>query len=158
MDELLCLNMNIVRPETDAKNLPVMVWIHGEYSFCHSTNVPVAKCLKGGGFALGSHTETVYDGGEFVKASIEAGTPVIYVAIQYVLLCESKSAATESKTNSYRVGFFGFLGSSKLQAGDKRAAVGNYGKIKPTIRNYYNANNRKASGTKGWPFNLSINI
>lgn len=84
MEEHHCLNMNIVKPETEDKDLPIMVWIHGKEMFVQSRKIMAANYRKGGGFAVGSHTETVYDGVEFVKESLAAKSPVIYVAIQYV--------------------------------------------------------------------------
>ncbi|KAL1404960.1 hypothetical protein Q8F55_008572 [Vanrija albida] len=90
-----CLNLAIYRPKgtkPDAK-LPVLFWIYG------------------GAFALGWNS--MYDGGPLVKASIEAGKPYIFVAI------------------NYRVGAWGFLhgkevtgaGASNLGLQDQRVAL-----------------------------------
>ncbi|KAL5346203.1 hypothetical protein ACLOAV_008469 [Pseudogymnoascus australis] len=66
-DEFACLNLNILKPDTEIAGLPVMVWIHG------------------GGLAVGSNSELVYTGKELVRRSMKAGMPVIYVAINYRL-------------------------------------------------------------------------
>lgn len=60
-----CLTINVQRPagvDADAK-LPVLFWIFG------------------GGFELG--WSGMYDGSSFVERSVEMGTPVIYVAVNY---------------------------------------------------------------------------
>jgi carboxylesterase type B len=66
-DEFACLNLNILKPDTEIAGLPVMVWIHG------------------GGLAVGSNSELVYTGKELVRRSMKAGMPVIHVAINYRL-------------------------------------------------------------------------
>jgi carboxylesterase type B len=75
-----CLNLNIARPQLDgAELLPVMLWIHG------------------GSFWFGSKDEPTTAGTGLVKQSVENGTPVIHVAI------------------NYRLGFFGFAQSDELE-------------------------------------------
>ncbi|KAJ8116476.1 hypothetical protein OPT61_g2100 [Boeremia exigua] len=78
-----CLNLNIVRPrpnDTDEySKLPVMVWIHG------------------GSFWWGSNLEPTFKPDGLVRQSIEAGHPVIHVAM------------------NYRLGFFGFAQSDSLK-------------------------------------------
>ncbi|KPI39656.1 Para-nitrobenzyl esterase [Cyphellophora attinorum] len=73
-----CLNLDINMPTTDKTGLPVFVFIHG------------------GGFALGSNAWPQYDLAAFVGRSVERGTPVIAVGI------------------NYRLGVFGFLASQEL--------------------------------------------
>ncbi|KAI0134986.1 alpha/beta-hydrolase [Daldinia grandis] len=92
-----CLSLRIARPHgtaPDAK-LPVMVWIHG------------------GGHALGSASDVLYEPDGLVKQAVADGQPVIFVGI------------------NYRLGFFGFATSRALldakhtNAGvrDQRAAL-----------------------------------
>jgi carboxylesterase type B len=75
-----CLNLNVQRPRgtTSSSKLPVVVWFFG------------------GGFERGSTKN--YDGTGLIKKSLELGSPIIYVAV------------------NYRVGGFGFLAGSELQA------------------------------------------
>lgn len=82
-----CLTINVQRPagvSADAK-LPVLFWIFG------------------GGFELG--WAGMYDGSSIIGRSVEMGTPVIYVAV------------------NYRVGGFGFLAGQEL-AGDGSTNLG----------------------------------
>lgn len=60
-----CLTINVQRPAGAAEdaNLPVLFWIYG------------------GGFEAGS--TSMYDGSSFVERSVEMGTPVVYVAVNY---------------------------------------------------------------------------
>ncbi|KAJ4423946.1 hypothetical protein N0V82_001374 [Gnomoniopsis sp. IMI 355080] len=92
-----CLSLRIARPrgtQADA-NLPVMVWLHG------------------GGHALGSAYEMLYEPDGLVKQAAADGQPLIFVAI------------------NYRLGFFGFATSEAMieakhtNAGlrDQRAAL-----------------------------------
>lgn len=92
-----CLSLRIARPHgtaPDAK-LPVMVWIHG------------------GGHALGSASDVLYEPDGLVKQATVDGQPIIFVGI------------------NYRLGFFGFATSKALldakhtNAGvrDQRAAL-----------------------------------
>jgi carboxylesterase type B len=75
-----CLNLNIARPKrTGTDLLPVMIWIHG------------------GSFWLGSNNEPTTAGAGLVRQSIENGTPIIHVAV------------------NYRLGFFGFAQSGELE-------------------------------------------
>lgn len=90
-----CLTLNIRRPSgtQPGANLPVLVWIYG------------------GGFETGS-TE-LYDGTNFVSASMDLGMPIVFVAM------------------NYRLGGFGFMpgseilkdGSSNLGLLDQRLAL-----------------------------------
>ncbi|KAF1968472.1 alpha/beta-hydrolase [Bimuria novae-zelandiae CBS 107.79] len=94
-----CLNLNIVRPGEDTmyppNGLPVMVWIHG------------------GSFWVGSNMEPTHEPDGLVRNSVDEGTPIIHVAI------------------NYRLGLFGFAQSGALRqersenAGlrDQRAAI-----------------------------------
>ncbi|KAL7622116.1 hypothetical protein AAE478_007618 [Parahypoxylon ruwenzoriense] len=75
-----CLSLRVARPRgtaPDAK-LPVMVWLHG------------------GGHALGSASDVLYEPDGLVKQAAEDGQPLIFVAI------------------NYRLGFFGFAKSKAL--------------------------------------------
>ncbi|KAL2844687.1 alpha/beta-hydrolase [Aspergillus pseudodeflectus] len=92
-----CLSLRIARPKGTQKNaqLPVVVWLHG------------------GGHALGSGSDILYEPDGLVGQSSTDGTPLIYVAI------------------NYRLGLFGFATSRELierketNAGlrDQRAAL-----------------------------------
>ncbi|RAL02596.1 alpha/beta-hydrolase [Aspergillus ibericus CBS 121593] len=91
-----CLSLRIARP-TGLKDerLPVVVWLHG------------------GGHALGSASEILYNPDGLVKEAVVAGQPLIYVGI------------------NYRLGYFGFATSEAMienkqtNAGlrDQRAAL-----------------------------------
>ena len=94
-----CLNLNIARPKAADREgkgpLPVLVWIHG------------------GSFWWASNTEPTTAPDGMIKQSVENGSPIMHVAM------------------NYRLGFFGF-GSSKalkeegsMNAGlrDQRAAI-----------------------------------
>ncbi|KAL4995867.1 Alpha/Beta hydrolase protein [Aspergillus recurvatus] len=75
-----CLSLRIARPRgtrSDAK-LPVVVWIHG------------------GGHALGSASDVLYEPDGLVRHAVDNGRPVIYVGI------------------NYRLGLFGFATSKTL--------------------------------------------
>lgn len=78
-----CLTVNVFRPHSAQQTnyskqlLPVMVWIYG------------------GAFQVGS--SSMYDGGVYVRSSIEMDQPVILV------------------TFNYRLGAFGFLGGEAVQ-------------------------------------------
>ncbi|KAF1961648.1 alpha/beta-hydrolase [Byssothecium circinans] len=77
-----CLNLNIARPaesKIPKEGLPVMVWIHG------------------GSFWVGSNMEPTHQPDGLVRESVEAGNPVIHVAI------------------NYRLGFFGFSQNAALK-------------------------------------------
>lgn len=78
-----CLNLNIVRPSGyKNKLLPVMVWIYG------------------GGFSVGFNGNPNENTSYVIKASVENGTPIMSVSI------------------NYRVGFYGFPGGVQAtQAG-----------------------------------------
>ncbi|KAJ0115227.1 alpha/beta-hydrolase [Diaporthe amygdali] len=93
-----CLSLRVARPQgTQASaKLPVMVWLHG------------------GGHALGSASEVLYQPDGLVSQAAVDGRPLIFVAI------------------NYRLGFFGFATSEEMirtkqtNAGlrDQRAAFG----------------------------------
>ncbi|KAI1205860.1 alpha/beta-hydrolase [Annulohypoxylon truncatum] len=92
-----CLSLRIARPQFTARDakLPVMVWLHG------------------GGHALGSASDILYQPDGLVKQAATDGQPLIFVGI------------------NYRLGFFGFATSKALidakhtNAGlrDQRAAL-----------------------------------
>ncbi|KAI2471288.1 alpha/beta-hydrolase [Annulohypoxylon bovei var. microspora] len=92
-----CLSLRIARPQSTARDakLPVMVWLHG------------------GGHALGSASDVLYEPDGLVKQATVDGQPLIFVGI------------------NYRLGFFGFATSKALteakhtNAGlrDQRAAL-----------------------------------
>ncbi|RYP24944.1 hypothetical protein DL765_000172 [Monosporascus sp. GIB2] len=75
-----CLSLRIARPlgTKPGSKLPVMVWVHG------------------GGHALGSASEILYQPDGLVKQAAADGRPLIYVGI------------------NYRLGFFGFATSKAL--------------------------------------------
>ncbi|KAL0943725.1 para-nitrobenzyl esterase [Colletotrichum truncatum] len=77
-----CLNLNIIRPAgtTPESKLPVVVWIHGGGFIA--------------GFGADGNTNTSY----IVRDSVENGTPIIAVTI------------------NYRLGFFGFPGGKQVAA------------------------------------------
>ncbi|KAI0793055.1 carotenoid ester lipase precursor [Irpex lacteus] len=82
-----CLTLNVWAPN----NVP------------KGTKLPVAVWIFGGGFEIGS--PTIYDGGVIVNHSIDMGSPVVYVSM------------------NYRVSAFGFLAGAEV----KEAGVGNLG-------------------------------
>ncbi|KAG6910657.1 hypothetical protein DXG01_008701 [Tephrocybe rancida] len=84
-----CLTINVVKPATatPTSNLPVVVWIFG------------------GGFELGG--TAMYDGSTIVDRSIQLGSPVVYVSMNY------RQGVTG----------FGFLASKEV----REASVGNLG-------------------------------
>jgi acetyl esterase/lipase len=59
-----CLSLNIARP-TNARNLPVAVWIYG------------------GAFAIGSSSQSSYNLSNFVDASVRANKPLVAVSLNY---------------------------------------------------------------------------
>ncbi|KAJ5710410.1 carboxylesterase [Penicillium malachiteum] len=79
-----CLNLRVERPlnTRSSDKLPVMVWIYG------------------GGDSIGQIYDSTYDPSNLVAGSVEKGTPVIYVAM------------------NYRLGVFGFAASQALNATD----------------------------------------
>ncbi len=81
-----CLGLNVWTPARDAsQKLPVMVWIHG------------------GGFQIGSSSQTAYDG----EALASRGVVVVSI--------------------NYRLGIFGFLAHPALDRESPRGVSGNYG-------------------------------
>ncbi|OGM50678.1 hypothetical protein ABOM_000454 [Aspergillus bombycis] len=84
-----CLSLRVARPTATRSDvrLPVMVWIHG------------------GGHALGSASEVLYNPDGLIRQSVADGQPLIYVAI------------------NYRLGFFGFA-TSKTMAEHKQTNAG----------------------------------
>ncbi|KDR72573.1 hypothetical protein GALMADRAFT_142888 [Galerina marginata CBS 339.88] len=94
-DEFECLNLNITCPGglTPRSRIPVMVWVHG-------------------GGDHGSGSEWFYDGGAFVRKSIQYGKPVILV------------------TFNFRMGLLGFAANAVIRDDNKAAGeegTGNYG-------------------------------
>ena len=67
-----CLNLNVARPKMEGSRnkLPVMVWIHG------------------GSFWGGSNIEPTTAPDGLIRQSVENGSPIIHVAINYRLGCE----------------------------------------------------------------------
>jgi hypothetical protein len=68
------------------KKLPVYVFIHGQVGFpvfVASPGIAQADLVLTGNFNGGDKSE--YNGGNLVRASIELGVPIIYVAINYRL-------------------------------------------------------------------------
>ncbi|KAH6952446.1 Alpha/Beta hydrolase protein [Ilyonectria sp. MPI-CAGE-AT-0026] len=74
-----CLHLNIIRPSKRHSLLPVLVWIHG------------------GGFQDGSASDGRSNGTFLVQASVEMGTPIIFVSL------------------NYRLGAFGMLAGSVME-------------------------------------------
>ncbi|KAF9568740.1 carotenoid ester lipase precursor [Agrocybe pediades] len=83
-----CLNINVIKPATasETSKLPVLAWIYG------------------GGFEGGDPNSSI-SGTNLVTRSMELGSPVVYVSL------------------NYRVNGFGFLASKEV----KEAGVGNLG-------------------------------
>ncbi|KAK9452698.1 Alpha/Beta hydrolase protein [Dipodascopsis uninucleata] len=79
-DEFNCLNLFVIRPANTPKDakLPCFVWIHG------------------GGFAFGAASDPMWDPSNLVRKSIENGTPIVTVTI------------------NYRLSLFGMISSSDL--------------------------------------------
>ncbi|KAF8253492.1 alpha/beta-hydrolase [Wilcoxina mikolae CBS 423.85] len=84
-DELECLNLHVTVPEgvKEGDNVPVLMWIYG------------------GSFVVtvGSAESGVCDPTKLVATSIEAGTPIIYVAMNYRLNALGFAHISEEKTN-----------------------------------------------------------
>lgn len=76
-----CLSLRITRPHGTAAGakLPVVVWIHG------------------GGFALGTTYDQLYDHGGLVRQASRNGQPIVFVGI------------------NYRLGMFGFAANGALR-------------------------------------------
>ncbi|KAK9466131.1 Alpha/Beta hydrolase protein [Lipomyces arxii] len=97
-DEFKCLNLTITVPtfaiKDTSKALPVMVWVHG------------GGLKIGGGANFGLEDCT-----KIVEQSMEMGTPVITVALQYRLgplgFASSKELFEEAKKNGENPGNFG---------------------------------------------------
>ncbi|KIV78793.1 hypothetical protein PV11_06403 [Exophiala sideris] len=84
MDEFACLRLNVYTPTAQHSSpLPVLAWIHG------------------GGFVFGDGGRE-FDGNFLVQHSVESGTPIVFVAL------------------NYRLGYFGFLTSEELKAEAKK--------------------------------------
>ncbi|CAK7207922.1 hypothetical protein SEUCBS139899_010737 [Sporothrix eucalyptigena] len=94
-DEFGCLNLNVAMPPDSLPGPhPVMVWIHG------------------GSLLFGSSSHPTYDLVKLVSHSIDRGTPVVCVSL------------------NYRVGLFGFLASRAIQtdlAACGQTGAGNFG-------------------------------
>ncbi|KAL8397229.1 hypothetical protein RB594_004082 [Gaeumannomyces avenae] len=82
-----CLTLNVVRPEgvVPGTNLPVAVWIHG------------------GGYFMGGGSDPRYNTSFLVQQSVDMGTPIVAVTINYRLsgwgFLFSKELAAEGATN-----------------------------------------------------------
>ncbi|KAH6986542.1 para-nitrobenzyl esterase [Ilyonectria sp. MPI-CAGE-AT-0026] len=95
--EFDCLNLFIIRPSADAlsqrgfdpltSRLPVLVWIHG------------------GGLAFGAATDPMWDPTRIVMRSLERGSPIIAVSI------------------NYRLNLFGFAASTDILASQNPASL-----------------------------------
>lgn len=103
-DELACLNLNITVPRSylegngSARKLPVLVFIHGGGLACGSSSM-----LVGG--------RQLFDATNLVRSSVEMGTGIVCVTI------------------NYRIGTLGFLASSELKRFNESFSepYGNYG-------------------------------
>lgn len=80
-----CLGINVWRPSAAEGPLPVMVWIHG------------------GGFVMGSSSQTALDGGAIARRGV--------IVVSF----------------NYRIGRFGFFAHPALSAEQAGAPLGNYG-------------------------------
>ncbi|KAJ5420383.1 hypothetical protein N7465_002902 [Penicillium sp. CMV-2018d] len=89
-DEFECLNLFVVRPSKEALSK------HGIDA--ETTQLPVLVWIHGGGFIDGAGTDPVSDPTRLVLRSLDKGTPFIAVCI------------------NYRLGIFGFGGSSDVIA------------------------------------------
>jgi para-nitrobenzyl esterase len=108
-----CLGINVWTPERLANaKLPVMVWIHG------------------GGFVIGSGSQSVYDG----TALASKGVVVV--------------------TFNYRLGVLGFLAHPQLSAESSRGVSGNYGLLDMVAALQWVKRNIAAFG--GDPENVTI--
>lgn len=88
-DDLNCLNLNVTCPKDIVKPLPVFFWIHG------------------GSLTWGAGSDPIWEPSMLVRRSIEAGTPIVVITI------------------NYRLGPFGFL--SPIDTDDDTAGQGNFG-------------------------------
>lgn len=86
-----CLYLNVVRPAgtTDADKLPVAVWIHG------------------GGLVMGGSADKRYNLSFIVQNSVELGTPIVAVSLNYRLsaygfLCGSEALESGITNNGFR--------------------------------------------------------
>ncbi|KAF7557995.1 hypothetical protein G7Z17_g287 [Cylindrodendrum hubeiense] len=85
--EFDCLNLFVIRPSADALRrhgfdpitspLPVLVWIHG------------------GGLAFGAATDPMWDPSRIVMRSLERGSPIIAVSVNYRLNLFGFAASTD---------------------------------------------------------------
>ncbi|KAL5404596.1 hypothetical protein PMIN03_009023 [Paraphaeosphaeria minitans] len=88
MSGIECLNVNITLPSPigpeNTRKLPVMVFIHG------------------GGFIMGSSSAPYFDSTRLVSLSVELGTPVIVVSINYRLAVLGNLTSSELRAAGYR--------------------------------------------------------
>ncbi|KAE8269388.1 hypothetical protein A4X09_0g2963 [Tilletia walkeri] len=112
-----CLFLNVIRPSgyTASSKLPVLLFVHGyvleklqDRNFVFMSSVLTAQVSDSGSFQFGSGKDN--NGSRIVAESMHAGSPVIWISI------------------NYRLGAFGFLGgSSMLSAAKAGTAVLNAG-------------------------------
>lgn len=107
-----CLYMNIWTTGEEGDKLPVMVWIHG------------------GGFSIGSGSQSLFDGTHFAESDV-------------VLV-----------TFNYRLGPFGFLAHPALSAESPDGISGNYGMLDQIAALEWVQRNISVFG--GDPFNVTI--
>jgi para-nitrobenzyl esterase len=107
-----CLYLNIWKPDTISKKLPVLVWIHG------------------GGFTLGSTSQSLATGEQLSRKGI------LVVSI------------------AYRLGILGFLSHPELTAESENHVSGNYGLLDQIAALKWIQNNIGAFG--GDPHNITI--
>ncbi|KAF9000388.1 alpha/beta-hydrolase [Hymenopellis radicata] len=72
-----CLTLNVVRPDIDHGDLPVLVWIYG------------------GGYNAGTSSSPVYNLSYIVQESVEMGEPIVAVSFNYRLGALGFLASTE---------------------------------------------------------------
>jgi para-nitrobenzyl esterase len=107
-----CLYLNVWKPDTSVGKLPVMVWIHG------------------GGFTLGSTSQSVTTGEQLAKKG------VIVVSM------------------AYRLGLLGFLAHPELSAESENHVSGNYGLLDQIFALKWVQHNISAFG--GDPDNVTL--
>ncbi|KAG0045910.1 hypothetical protein BGZ83_008884 [Gryganskiella cystojenkinii] len=106
-NELNCLNCNVFMPSKVALESRIGIETDAgkqiERYIGHPTSLPVLVWIVGGALKTGSNSTPLYDGTELVRTSIERGTPMIYVSL------------------NYRLNNFGFLSSKELVQATKEA-------------------------------------
>ncbi|CAK7210608.1 hypothetical protein SBRCBS47491_000830 [Sporothrix bragantina] len=85
-DEFSCLNLNIYTPAS----------VNGSSAFVSDKKLPVLVWIHGGSYQVGAGSVDAYDGTSLVRRSLEIGSPVVVVTI------------------NYRLGVLGFLHSKEL--------------------------------------------